>query len=85
MNETPGAYRDAVIAFGLDYRPAQWLTLSTGLSTGGIYPVRVPLGAVLGTANGAYEAGFAMRDVLSLFGNDEPVISACTGVLRFRF
>ncbi len=84
MNEEPGAYRKAVIALGADYRPAPWISLNTGLTTGGLYPARVPFGVVFAVPSGAWEAGFALRDVLSLGGGGDPTLSGCFGLLRFR-
>ena len=84
MNEEPGAYRKAVIALGADYRPAEWISLNTGLSTGGLYPARVPFGVNFITPGGTWEAGFAMRDILSLMGSGDPTLSGCFGLLRFR-
>jgi hypothetical protein len=84
MNEEPGAYRKAVIALGVDFRPLPFLSLNTGMTTGGLYPTRVPMGVVAGPANGTWEGGIGTRDILSLFGSGDPTLSVCFGFLRFR-
>ena len=84
MNEEPGALRGVVFGLGGEYKPVEWIGLNLGLSTGGIYPMRIPFGLMIMPPSGTWEGGFAFRDVLSLGGGDEPTLGMCFGILRFR-
>ncbi len=85
MTDEAGAYDKAVIALGGEYHPKEWLGLNLGMTTGGRYPMRLPGGIIFSVPSGSWEAGFATRDLLTLFGGgDEPTISMCFGLLRFR-
>jgi hypothetical protein len=84
MTDEAGAMRKVAVNMGGSYRPAEWISLNLGLGIGGNYPTRMPFGITLGTKDGTWEAGFAQRDILSLFGSGDPTLGMCVGVLRFR-
>ncbi|MDX9751702.1 MAG: DUF5723 family protein [Flavobacteriales bacterium] len=84
LNEEPGSLASPVVGVGGDVRPVEWLQLSTGLSAGGGYGLKVPVGITFIVGNGTWEAGFASRDVVSFFTRPHPTLSLSMGFLRFR-
>jgi hypothetical protein len=85
MNEEPGSVMDPVITFGGRVNPAPWLGISAGMTTGGLYDTRMPMGLLFVLPSGTWEAGVSTRDFLSLVGQETPTMSLCGGLLRFRF
>lgn len=83
--ENPGSIPNAIVSFGLDFRPFKWLQLSTGFYGGGIYKTNIPLGVNFVLRNGKYEFGIASRDALTFFTTGSNTVSGAMGVARVRF
>ena len=84
LNEVSGNYESLIYGLGLDFKPAPWVTLSTGFSGGGNYDFNIPIGVTFGVFNGAWEMGIASRDVVTFFAQNRPTLSLSFGFLRFR-
>ncbi len=85
LNDEPGSLPGAVFGVGGDIRPVPWLQLSTGVSAGGGYALKVPVGISFVVGDGTWEAGIASRDVVTFFAQHNPTLSLSMGFLRFRF
>ena len=85
LNDVPGNFRSPLFGVGGHVNALPWLRLATGISVGGGYPVKVPIGGTLILGKGTYEAGLASRDVITFFTSRNPTISLAVGLLRFRF
>lgn len=85
FNDVSGNSNNALVGFGVDFSPVKWLSLSTGISTGGNYKgVNLPVGLTISIPSGTWEMGIATRDVLTYFSSDNPVLSLGFGFMRFR-
>ncbi|HRO38321.1 MAG TPA: DUF5723 family protein [Flavobacteriales bacterium] len=85
LNQEPGNLQSTAFGLGMDLRPFNWLVLGTGISTGGGYGFKVPVGITFSIGNGTWEAGVASRDVVTFFTQRNPTLSLSMGFLRFRF
>lgn len=83
----PGRYEKAMLGFGAHFDPAKWIQLSTGMTTGGKIGINIPFGISFFPVRDkmAWELGFAVRDVISLFKQNNPNVSMAFGFLRFSF
>ncbi len=84
MNQVSGNFEKMLIAYGLDFKILQWLTVSTGFYSGGNYDFNIPVGITLNTNSGSWEAGVASRDAVTFFSDNNPTLSLAFGFLRFR-
>ncbi|MBS1570383.1 MAG: hypothetical protein JST45_13225 [Bacteroidetes bacterium] len=84
LNQEPGNLERAAFGIGGDIRPVPWIQLSTGISAGGGYAMKVPVGLTFIVGGGTWEAGFASRDVVTFFTQRNPTLSLSMGFLRFR-
>jgi hypothetical protein len=80
--EIAGSYRSALVGAGVTYKPVYWLHLSSGVSGGAGFGASIPLGISIVTRT--YEGGFATRDIMGYFGEDNPYLSVVAGFLRFK-
>ncbi len=85
FNDFTGNYQKAIFAVGADIKPAKWLILSTGFTTGGNYGFNLPVGLRIAVPSGNWEFGIASRDAVTFFSKNDPTISLATGLLRFRY
>ncbi len=85
LNDEPGNLEGAAFGVGGAVRPLPWVQLSTGISAGGGYDLKVPVGLTFIVGDGTWEAGFASRDVVTFFAQSNPMLSLSMGFLRFRF
>jgi hypothetical protein len=83
--DIPGSIANPVLAIGGDFRPFDWLQLSTGYFGGGIYKNNIPVGINFILKEGAYEFGVASRDAISFFTDNANSLSFAMGFARFRF
>lgn len=85
--EVPGSMLAPVYGFGGKYKPANWVEFSLGLVAGGKIKTSVPMGVTFYPINesSTWEIGFATRDFISLFSNNNPNFSVAFGFLRFSF
>jgi hypothetical protein len=85
--KVPGIYESPVFGIGANFEPAAWVQLSTGLVTGGETGTSIPLGIVFRQINNeaSWLIGIASGDISTLFINNNPKLSVCTGFLRFVF
>ncbi|MCF8236204.1 MAG: DUF5723 family protein [Bacteroidales bacterium] len=87
-DDVPGAFRDPVFGIGTRYDPANWVQLSMGFVSGGQFGWDIPFGATFRPVNDdktSWEIGFAVRDLPSLFKEDDVTVSVVMGLLRFSF
>ena len=87
-HDIPGAYVDPYFAGGIKYEPAKWFQLSAGFTYGGGFGFNIPMGLTFRPVNNqqtCWEVGFASRDLLSLFKQNNPMVSFVFGFLRFSF
>ncbi|MGI4824291.1 MAG: DUF5723 family protein [Janthinobacterium lividum] len=82
LNKVAGNLTSPFVGAGLDYKPAHWVRLSTGVSGGAGYNFSLPLGVTFVTS--VWEAGVSTRDVTGYFTENNPYISAALGFLRFK-
>ncbi|GAB3235485.1 hypothetical protein GCM10027346_25260 [Hymenobacter seoulensis] len=82
LNEVAGNLTTAFVGAGIDYKPATWLRLSSGVSAGAGYGLNVPLGITL--TSSVYEIGVSTRDVPGLFTSQNPYYSVAGGFFRFK-
>ena len=86
LNDRPGNLVSSVYSFGGDLKLGP-VILSSGIVLQNKEVLRVPVGIVFSTFGGLYEIGFSTRDIQSLINLQEqenPIISAAFGFLRFR-
>lgn len=84
LNDEVGALEKANIAVGAEFTPVRWLHLSAGYMTGGNYDMKIPAGITFSFRDGGYEFGFASRDLITFFTNNQPTVSMAAGFFRFR-
>jgi hypothetical protein len=84
-NDAVGNFENAFVALGVDFRPTQWLRLSSGVSSSQVSGVNVPIGVYLSSPNEAFELGIASRDAITFFARNTPTLSVAMGLLRFKF
>jgi hypothetical protein len=85
LNNEVGSLEKANVAIGGEFSPFKWLHLSAGYMTGGNYLRKIPAGIRFTPGNGKYEVGFASRDLITFFTDNQPTVSIAMGFLRFRF
>ena len=86
--KVPGTFEAPVYGFGARYNPAQWIQLSLGVVTGGKFGTNIPLGFTfypINNKNTSWEVGFATRDIMTWFKQQNPTLSIAYGFLRFSF
>jgi hypothetical protein len=86
LNDKPGNLISSVYSFGGDLKFGP-VILSSGVVLQNREVLRVPVGIVFSTFGGLYEIGFSTRDIQSLINlqsQENPMISAAFGFLRFR-
>lgn len=84
INDNVVNYDSPVIALGADVRPLKFMQLSAGFITGNDRAALIPVGITFIVGGGSYEFGFASRDLVTWFANDNPTLSMSWGFLRFR-
>jgi hypothetical protein len=84
VNDNVVNYDSPVIALGADVRPFKFMQLSAGYITGNDRAALIPVGITFIVGGGSYEFGFASRDLVTWFANDNPTLSMSWGFLRFR-
>ena len=84
VNDNIVNYTDPVIAMGADLTPLSFLRVSAGFITGNNREPLIPAGISFLVNEGAWEFGFASRDLVTWFTNDNPTASLSWGFLRFR-
>jgi hypothetical protein len=82
LNKVAGNLTSPFVGAGLDYKPAHWVRLSTGVSGCAGYNFSLPLGVTFVTP--IWEAGLSTRDVTGYFTENSPYVSAALGFLRFK-
>lgn len=86
LNDAPGSYKQSIYGAGFKLEILKWLEFSGGVKSNAYGDVvNVPVGVVLRSPAGGYEAGIASRDAVTFFTQDQPTLSLSTGFLRFRF
>ncbi len=86
LNDAPGSYKRPIYGGGFKLELLKWLEFSAGVKSNAYGDVvNVPIGIVLRSPAGGYEAGIASRDAVTFFTQDQPTLSLSTGFLRFRF
>lgn len=86
--EMPGSYLAPVYGVGGKYRPAEWVDISLGVVTGGKCGTNLPFGVTFYPVNKEstmWTLGVATRDLITMFSNNNPTVSAAFGFLRFSF
>jgi hypothetical protein len=82
LNDVAGNLPAPFVGLGLDFKPAEVLRLSTGISAGAGNKLAQSLGFTVITP--VYEFGVGTRDVFGLFSKDNPYASIAFGFLRFK-
>lgn len=85
LNDAPGNFEKPLFGIGGHILPVRWLQLSTGISGGGDYGLKVPLGITFIAGQGTWDAGIASRDAITFLAKDDPTLSLAFGFLRFHF
>ncbi len=86
LNDNPGNLVSSVFSFGGDLKLGP-ITVSTGIVMQNKKVLRMPVGVVFSVFGGLYEMGVSTRDIQSLMdiqNQENPMISAAFGFLRFR-
>lgn len=84
VNDNVINYDRPIYAFGADLTPLSFLRLSAGYITGGDREMLLPVGVTFIVGDGSWEFGFASRDLVTWFTQDNPTMSLSWGFLRFR-
>lgn len=84
VNETVINYDKPIVALGADFRPLRWVQLSAGMVQGNEEILKLPVGLSFFVADGTWEFGFASRDLVTWFTQEDPTASLSWGFLRFR-
>lgn len=84
VNDLVVNYSDPVLAAGADFKIFKFMQLSGGVIGGGDRPLKIPAGITFIAGEGSWEAGFASRDLVTWFTNNNPTASLSWGFLRFR-
>lgn len=79
------ALQNPVLAFGAEFRPFKWISITTGYWGGGVYQGQIPLGINFITGGGSYEFGFTSRDMLLFLSDKSTSVSMALGFARVRF
>ncbi|HEX8326789.1 MAG TPA: DUF5723 family protein [Hymenobacter sp.] len=82
LNKVAGNLTAPFVGLGVDFKPVNWVRLSSGLSGGAGYGTNLPLGITL--VSSVWEAGVSSRDVLGYFSDKSPHYSIAAGFLRFK-
>jgi hypothetical protein len=83
-NDAPGNYESPMFAVGGEFAVLKFMSLNTGVATGGMYKTLVPFGLNFHLPSGSWEAGVATRDITTMFTQEPGMVSYCFGFLRFR-
>ncbi|MFH1161032.1 MAG: DUF5723 family protein, partial [bacterium] len=85
--DIPGRYESSMFGLGCHYDPAKWVQLSAGMTTGSKIGFNIPFGVSFFPVRDkmAWELGFAVRDMISWFKQENVNVSAAFGFLRFSF
>ena len=84
VNDNVVNYDNPIVAVGADVTPLNFLRLSAGFISGNNREALVPVGITFMVNEGAWEFGFASRDLVTWFTNENPTASMSWGFLRFR-
>ncbi|MFD2721553.1 DUF5723 family protein [Hymenobacter monticola] len=82
LNKVAGNLTSSFVGLGVDFKPVNWIRLSSGVSGGAGYGASLPLGLTFVTP--VWEAGFSSRDVTGYFSDKSPYYSIAAGFLRFK-
>ncbi|GAB3850882.1 hypothetical protein GCM10028822_16840 [Hymenobacter terrigena] len=82
LNKVAGNLTTTFVGLGVDYKPLNWLKLSSGFTGGAGYGKSLPLGLTI--VSPLWEAGISTRDVVGLLSETSPYSSVAFGVLRFK-
>jgi hypothetical protein len=82
LNKVAGNLTTTFVGLGVDYKPLNWLKLSSGFTGGAGYGKSLPLGLTF--VSPLWEAGISTRDVVGLLSEDSPYSSVAFGILRFK-
>ncbi|MDJ1471323.1 DUF5723 family protein [Xanthocytophaga flava] len=82
LNDVAGNLPEYYAGVGIGYKPASFIRINTGVTSGAGYGVNVPAG--INFDFGAYEFGFGTRSVNGWLTEKNPYVSALFGVLRFK-
>ena len=82
LNKVSGNLTAPFVGLGVDFKPTNWLRLSSGVGGGAGYGASLPLGITLVTS--VWEAGVSSRDVTGYFSEKAPYYSLGLGFLRFK-
>lgn len=85
LNDAVVNYDQGILAIGGEFRPLPFLILSAGVQQGGGYGTKIPAGIIFQVGDGTWTAGVSSRDMVTYFSDNDPMISASWGFLRFRF
>jgi len=86
MNSSAGNFQKPLVSIGGEVLLLEWLKVGTGIVYGGnVDQILVPFGLNFITSGGLWEMGIGFRDVISYTRDTSPMLSLCTGVMRFRF
>ncbi len=86
MNATAGNFQKPLVSLGGEVRLLEWPKIGSGVVYGGnVDQVLVPFGLNFIPSGGLWEMGIGSRDVISYTRDKNPMLSLCTGVMRFRF
>jgi hypothetical protein len=84
VNDNVIGYQDPVIALGADVNPLPFIQLSAGVIRSEADVLKIPAGVTFIAGQGRWEAGFASRDLITWFTQENPTVSFAWGFLRFR-
>ena len=87
-DKVPGNFEAPVFGIGTRVNPAKWVQLSISIVSGGKFGTNMPFGITfypLRNENVTWEVGFATRDMLTWFSQNNPTVSFASGFLRFSF
>lgn len=85
LNDNKANLQQSAFNAGIEFTPWPWLHLQTGFSEGGNFGRRMPAGIYFTAREGGYEFGFATRDLLTYWNDENPTSSMAFGFLRFRY
>jgi hypothetical protein len=85
--DVPGVYEKMLLGFGARYNPAKWVEISAGITSGNKTGTHMPVGITFYPLCGGawWQVGLATRDFLTLFKQNNPMVSAAFGFMRFSF
>ncbi len=82
LNKVAGNLSSPFVGLGVDFKPTNWLRLSSGFTGGAGYGKSLPMGITFVTS--VWESGISTRDVVGLFSDKSPYNSVALGFLRFK-